>query len=96
MEGAAKNPDLYNNQKNGPFRDRLIQSGMGSSALEMLMQNGEKDPDWYLKNKEAGRLLEAVMNAANVPVPRPAPDQPARVPDRTPAPDPYLRKSPFA
>jgi hypothetical protein len=101
MDGGAKNPDLYNNQKNAPFRNRLEQAGIPHNAVEMLIQSGQRDPNWHMKYPDAGKMLETAMNRSYVPdephpvVPQPPrPGYPQPVPDRT-TPAPHLRPSPF-
>lgn len=97
MEGGAKNPDLYNNQKNAPFRDRLSQAGINANAVELLIQAGQADPLWYQKNPNAGKALEAAMATPPRPVQPdstvPRPVVPPVQPDRRPP--SHLKPSPF-
>jgi len=103
MEGGAKNPDLYNPQKNAPFIARLNQAGIPRNTVDVLIQNGQRDANWYVKKPNGGKILEATMSASPyMPVPPVTPVVPPRViqvvpprvtPDRTPW--THLMPSPF-
>lgn len=59
MEGAAKNPSFYNDQQNQDFKARLADAGVPPSAVNYMMENGKRDPNWYTKDKDAGKKVEA-------------------------------------
>ncbi len=67
MEGAAKNPAFYNDQTNKDFKARLVEAGVPPSAVNYMMENGKRDPNWYTKDKEAGKKVEAAEKAAQQP-----------------------------
>jgi hypothetical protein len=63
MEGASKNPDFYNDQKNQAFKARLTEAGVPAASLNLIMQNGQRDPLWFTKDKDAGKKVEAASTA---------------------------------
>lgn len=102
MEGGAKNQDLYNEQKNAPFRDRLTQSGIPKQAVDLLIQNGKRDPNWYVTNREAGKIIEAACNVPDTRViPQPVQPVPPAIDPLRPRPNvppdtsTHIRPSPF-
>jgi hypothetical protein len=93
MEAGLKNPDLFNNQKNEPFRNRLSQAGIPRNVSDVIIGNGARDPEWYIKFKDAGKVLESMMSRTqSQPVPQPYVNP---LPDRTRIPNPHMRPSPF-
>ncbi len=90
MDGAAKNPELYNQQRNQPFTDRLKQAGIPDATISLLMENGSKDPLWYQKDSNAGKKLEASASKPQFPnyLPQTLPLNPVN-------PGAHLRPSPF-
>lgn len=80
MEGASKNADCYNNQKNQAFRERLKQAGVPQAAVDLLIARGQADPNWHQKDKDAGKIIEAAAKMKQQPEPA----------------NPYRRKSPFS
>lgn len=105
MEGGSKNPALYDNRQNQPFKTRLRQGGMPERAIDLLIQQGQKDPNWYLKDREAGQKIETAMRASAPPSVVPdkqampgldgQPILPTNHTDRQPSPSKHLRTSPF-
>lgn len=70
LEAGSNNPSLYNSRMNQPYLDRLSQSGLPQSAVEMLIRNGQQDPNWYLKDTEALSKLDKAMSGPVLPVPQ--------------------------
>ncbi|MBX9686718.1 MAG: hypothetical protein K2X27_08450 [Candidatus Obscuribacterales bacterium] len=98
MEAGAINPGLYDSSRNQAFKERLSQGGVNSSAQELLLSNGQRDPLWFQKDGDAAKKLDAALKAGlSKPTspyldlqPIPARPQPSAV-----DPNPHLRPSPF-
>ena len=82
MEGGAKNPAIYENRHNQPFKERLKQAGLPDMAVDTLILQGQRDCLWHTKDPDAGKKMESLMST------RPAPQV---VPDRTPRPMPLVQ-----
>lgn len=61
LEAGSNNPSLYNPQSNSSFLQRLGQAGMPKSAVDLLVYNGQQDPNWYLKDPDATKKLDQAM-----------------------------------
>jgi hypothetical protein len=64
LEAGSNNPSLYDSKQNQSFLNRLAQSGMPRTAVDLLMANGSQDPAWYVKDAGATRKLDAAMTGA--------------------------------
>jgi hypothetical protein len=58
LEGASKNPELYDERKNAAFKERLTQAGVPPQALELLLRNGKENPNWWIKDPNSGKLID--------------------------------------
>lgn len=92
LEAGAKNPELYKEDKNQPYKERLKDAGLSQAGINMLIERGKEDPLWHQKDKEAVKKLEATMSPT-----APLPTNPELPRPITPAtsPSPHLRPSPF-
>ena len=108
MEGASKNPDFFNDQKNQQFKERLTQAGVPAASINMMIENGKRDPIWHTKDRDAGKKVEAAAATPVAPAPFVNPFAPGPRPDQVqpqPRPDqiqpqvrpqgPHLMPSPF-
>ncbi len=102
MEGMAKNPDTFDNQKNQGLKDRVAQSGVPQLVLEEMISKGKQDPYWWEKDKESGKKFDSIWKSTKQPQYVPAPIvrpqvQPQIQPqvDRHVDPNPHLMPSPF-
>lgn len=91
MEGGAKNPAIYDNRQNQPFKERLKQAGLPDMAVDTLILQGQRDPLWHTKDKDAGKKMEALLSVR--PTPTVVPDKPSNTTPVQPA--VRLRPSPF-
>lgn len=104
LDAGAKNPGLYDNRVNQSYTNRLKSAGIPDSAINMLFANGQRDPNWHMRDADAAKKLEAAMRNPNPQVPAspftpysrpalPGSDQPS-----IPAPQPnqpHRKPSPF-
>lgn len=98
MEGGAKNSAIYDNRHNQPFRDRLKQGGLPDMAIDTLILQGQRDPFWHMKDQNAGKKMETMLNSRPAPQALPERPLPAVLPDTTITTNPnlnHLRPSPF-
>lgn len=98
LDAGAKNPGLYDSARNGAFLNRLAQGALPKSAIDLYVANGQRDPNWHLRDAEAAKKLEAAMKPqqqAN-PVPKPNNQIWPQPEQAQPGPfQPRLRPSPF-
>ncbi len=85
LEAGSNNPTIYDSRTNQSFLERLSQVGMPQSAVDLLLRNGQQDPNWYLKDADATRKLDAAMTGPAFVAP-PANDRAAPGPGD----DPFL------
>jgi len=77
-EAGSNNPSLYNPQGNQSFLQRLGQAGLPQAAVDLLLQNGKNDPNWYLKDASSLKALEQAMTGPAYVAPVGAGDQSGR------------------
>ena len=70
LDAGAKNPALYDSRVNQAFQQRLKAGGIPDGAIALYLANGQRDPNWHLRDANAAKELAAAMRpAAPAPVP---------------------------
>lgn len=91
LDAGSKCPDLYNESKNQPFRQRLEEFGLPKASRDMLFEKGKSDANWYQKDPNAVKSLEASLRASQ---PKPLEPKPEAKPEPKPQPRPLPQEKP--
>lgn len=92
LDAGSINPALYDNAVNQDFQQQLRRSGVTEPALDMLLKNGQRDANWYLRTTDVAKSLASAMQAGNNPVAKPGDGQYIQVPSAFP---PQNNPAPF-
>lgn len=97
LDAGVKNPAIYDSRSNQGLIDRLNKAGLPKQTIDLFMYNGQRDPNWHMRDASAAKRLESSMRPPVAP-PNPFPQQevPRPAPPAPPQPfQPHIRQSPF-
>lgn len=94
LDAGVKNPGIYDSQRNQSLIDRLTRAGLPKQTIDLFMANGQRDPNWHMRDASAAKQLENSMRQPAV-IPVPKPKIPAPVQPLPQLFQPHLKQSPF-
>lgn len=67
LDAGSINKGLYDSRYNSGYLNRLGQAGIPKQVMDIMMDNGQRDPNWHKKSPDAARMLESVLKNPQAP-----------------------------